>query len=298
MIQYRILFLSIMLSICNIPYGISQSQDLQFNTKFYDAFDRWVVFSVDENTNKASVGFIYLDEESGPTFYFEGYMDLDKPTLPLTKLLEEASIRKRLETNTSDVAVLSDAQIKNLGLAPLPEWLALYQTKKGTDGYEISRGRWFNAVGASHKAIPILQAIYQKNPHADGLEFELAFAYNATNSFYKAVVILNEAIKHDPSNFWYYRELGYAYKYLDNINEAEKMYKKGISLTKNKYQQAEMAVNMLQGYFHKMDKVKYEEWKSLLIQYAEPGVIFLEYIKLFDDNWGKHKAEGSSNPVN
>ncbi len=298
MFKHNTLLLPIILflSCFNILYG--QTENLPFNSKFYDAFDQWVVVQGNDGDNMASVGFIYLDEEAGPTFFYQGNIDLKAKELSLTKLLEDASIRMRLDANTSDVAILSADQVKALGLKPIPDWLLPYQRNKGTDAYEISKGRWLNAVGASHRALPVLQALYQKNPHADGLEFELAYAYNANKSFYKAVVVLNEAIKHDPNNFWYYRELGYAYKYLNNITEAEKMYKKGISLTQNKYQQAEMAVNMLQGYFHIMDRPKYEEWKNLLIQYAEPGVVFLQYIKLFDDNWGKHAEEGQSNDLN
>src|SRR5690606_14427472 len=47
----------------------------QFNTRFYDAIDKWVVFPKSDKDSLYSFGFIYLDAMAGPTFQYEGRID-------------------------------------------------------------------------------------------------------------------------------------------------------------------------------------------------------------------------------
>lgn len=280
----KILFLFI--SIIHIAYA--QKSGLTFETKFYDAEDKWVIFDKKEKQNTYALGFIYLDPQAGYTFNYECELEYKNNKFQKVPRLDTTSnIKVRLDLNTFDVMILNDEQIKNLNLSNPPSWLEGYKVNADFIDVRVHKASMMNGAGASLKALPILQKAYQEEPHYPGLEFELGYAYNATGSFYKAVIVLNKAIENDPSNFWYYRELGFSLKHLNNLPEAEKVYKKGIELASDKSQIAEMAINMAQSYFHAKDKAKFDEWKSIVVQNAEPESQYRQYINYYEENWHK-----------
>lgn len=277
-----ILFISL------IQIAFAQKSSLTFETKFYDAEDRWVIFDKKENQNTYALGFVYLDSEAGYTFSYQGELEYKNSEFHKVPRLDTSSnIIMRLDRNSFNVKVLTDEQVTKLGLANPPEWLQNYKQNADFIETRVLRASMMNGAGASIKALPILQKAYQEDPHYPGLEFELGYAYNATGSFYKAVIVLNKAIENDPSNFWYYRELGFSLKHLNNLPEAEKVYRKGIELASDKNQVAEMAINMAQSYFHAKDKAKFDEWKSIVVQNAEPESQYRQYINYFEENWHK-----------
>lgn len=266
----------------------AQKTSLKFDTKFYDAEDQWVLFNKKEKQSSHAVGFIYLDQQAGFTFQYDGEVELKNNKLVrLPRLDTTNNIKYRLDANTFDVHILSAEEKKQLNLTDSPTWLANYKTNSDFIQNRVQRASYLNGVGASHKALPILQKAYEEDPHFQGLEFELGYAYNALGSFYKAVIVLNKAIENDPSNFWYYRELGFSLKHLNNLPEAEKAYRKGIELTSDKIQVAEMAINMAQSYYHAKDKVNFDAWKKVVVENSEPESQFMAYIQYFEDNWYK-----------
>ena len=269
-------------------FAFAQKPDTRFNTKFYDAVDKWVVFDKKEGEQSYSLGFIYIDPQAGFTYNYESALQMQGSKVSkLPRLVNDSNIKVRLDRNTFDVLVLTPEQVKSLGLPAEPEWLATYKVNQDFIEARVGIGSAYNAAGASHHALPILQKAYEENPHYPGLEFELAYAYNATQSFYKAVIVLNRAIENDPSNFWYYRELGFSLKHLNNLPEAEKAYRKGFELSTERDQRAEMAINMAQSYFNTKDRVKFDEWKKLVEANADPDSMFMAYIKYFEENWAK-----------
>lgn len=274
------------LSFINIAFA--QKSGISFDTKFYHAEDKWVVFDKKEKQNTYALGFIYLDPQAGYTFNYEGELELKNNKLKrLPRLDSTSNIKVRLDRNTFPVYLLPDDQIKEFGLPAKPEWLNAYKENSDFIENRIQRASMMNGAGASEIALPILQKAYNEDPHYPGLEFELGYAYNATGSFYKAVIILNKAIENEPSNFWYYRELGFSLKHLENLPEAEKVYRKAIELTSDKIQIAEIAINMVQSYFHNRDKVNFDIWKKIVVENAEPDSQFMAYIQYFEDNWHK-----------
>ena len=271
--------LTLLILIPSLCFG----QNLKFETKIYDAVDKWVAFN--KNSSTYMVGFIYIDSDAGFTFDHEADFEItDSGLKKLPKPFNGVS-KFRLGENTALVAVLTDEQINQLELPQQPDWLKHYKTDENKTSYLVKMGRHYNHVGASKKAIEILLKVYNKKPHFEGLEFELSYAYNATENYEKAIEVLTKAIKNDPNNFWFYRELGFTYINLDNIDEAEKIYKKGISLSDNKAQKTEMSINMVQYYFYNKNRPKFEEWVKITKQNIEKGSQFEQHLEYFETNW-------------
>jgi tetratricopeptide (TPR) repeat protein len=263
-----------------------QKQELKFNTRFYDAVDKWIAFDKKESSTYVA-GFLYIDEEAGFTFHFDTYFiitnnGLEKQTIDFADIL-----KIRLSENTADVAVLSDKEIEQLGLPKVPDWLKHYKKNENENSYLVGMGYSYNHVGASHKAIEPLLKVYNKEPHFERVEFELAYAYNATEDFDKAIDVLNKAIKNDPKNFWFYKELGFALIHQNKLAEAEKAYLKGLEFPAEKEYLAEMANNMAYRYFLIRNKPKFEEWAKLTKKYADENSQFYNNINRFEENWDK-----------
>ncbi|OYQ33950.1 hypothetical protein CHU92_12370 [Flavobacterium cyanobacteriorum] len=237
----------------------------------------------------AEFGFIYLDRTSGFTFSYEGKFHIKegKERVLVSSGLS-GTTKYRLDRNTIRLQIMPESIRKILKLPVEPDWLHVY--RKGEEELEalIRRGFHYNHVGGSELAIPILLKAYAKDPHAETLEFELSYAYNATEQYDKAVEVLNKAIKHDPKNFWFLRELGYAYLHLDKIDEAEKTYKKGIAMTDNTMQQAEMAFNTAGMYYRLKNRKKFDEWLAVARKYAEKDSPYYKPLEDMEANFGKN----------
>jgi tetratricopeptide (TPR) repeat protein len=246
-------------------------QDLKFTTKYFDAVDKWTVFDKKENDSTYAFGFIYIDEQAGFTFDYGSKIKITENGLVKLPKEFESSLKSRLSPNTQKVHILTEKELTELELPTIPEWLSYYKKNENEVSYLVKIGYHYNHVGASKNAIKPLLEAYSKEPHYKGLEFELAFAYNATKNYEKATEVLTKAIENDPNNFWFYRELGYSYKNLEDLEKAEGAYKKGIELSNDKFQKAEMAVNMAQSYFQSNNKSKFDEWAKITKKYAEKG---------------------------
>jgi len=277
----KLLFLTILVS----NYCIGQS--LKFETKYYDAVDKWVAFDKEESDSTYIFGFIYIDEQAGFTFNYETDFKITEKGLEKIPREMVGYMKTRLEPNTAHVHILNNEQVKQLDLPEQPDWLKFYKSNEDDISYLRKVGYLFNHVGASKNAIEPLLKAYNIEPHFKGLEFELAYAYNATKNFEKAIEILTKAIKNDPKNFWFLRELGFAYLNLGNLEKAEETYIKGIALSDNKNQKAEMAVNMSQGYFKTKNKPKFDEWAKITKQHTDEGSMFDKYINYWTENWEK-----------
>lgn len=279
--------MKIFLIIAIVVSNICNGQELKFKTSYFDAVDKWVAFDKKEEDSSYVVGFIYIDQQAGFTFDFESrFMITDKGLKKLPRDFDN-SLKSRLSQNTADVAVLTEEQVQQLQLPKQPEWLKHYKTNETEPSYLVQIGYHFNHVGASKNAIEPLTKAYQKDFHFKGVEFELSYAYNATKQYEKAIEVLTKAIQHDPNNFWFYRELGFSYKNLNRISDAEIIYQKGISISNDNAQKAEMAVNMAQSYFKLKDKQKFDEWARIVRQYSEKGSQFEQYLQTWEKSWDK-----------
>ncbi len=281
------LILSLFLLIPSFGFSQSDKTELKFDTKYYDAVDKWIAFPKKEADTTYTFGFIYIDEQAGFTFDYTSHFEKTDSGLKKLPRQFEAGLKSRLSRNTIDVAILSDDQIADLELPKEPEWLAIYKEGSEKPEYLKNIGFHYNANGASNLALEPLLKAYGIEPHLKGLEFELAYAYNATGKFNEAITVLEKAIENDPQHFWFYRELGFSHKNLGQVEKAEEIYRKGLDLTKDKAQKAEIAVNMAQSYAQLKDEKKFKEWAKLTKKYSEKGSKFEQYV----DAWAKEFEE-------
>ena len=98
---------------------------------------------------------------------------------------------------------------------------------------------------------------------------------------------MEKAIKHNPKNYWFYRELGYSYIHTDKLPEAEKTYKKGITISNNPNQQAEMAFNMAGAYWKAKNRKKFDEWASVTRKYAKEDTIYFKNLAIIEAEFNK-----------
>ncbi|RCU56371.1 tetratricopeptide repeat protein [Oceanihabitans sediminis] len=283
----RITILALIL-ISNIGFSQSDLTELKFDTKYFDAVDKWVAFPKKDTDPTYAYGFIYLDNQAGFTFNYETKFQIKEQKLINIKRDSTVGFMKyRLEPNTSLVSVLTDNQISALNLPKEPEWLSIY--KEGSDqvDYLKQEGYHYNHVGACEQALKPLLKAYEIQPHFDGLEFELAYAYNHLGQFEKAIPILEKAIESNPKNYYFFRELGYSYLGLNKVEEAERTYRKGIKMSDNDFEKSEMSVNMAQAYFKLKNKKKFDEWAELTRKHSTKDKRYLQYIDQFEQNWNK-----------
>ncbi len=274
--------LSVLLLTITIGFSQSNPQELSFDTKYYNAVDKWIAFPKKATDTSYIFGFICLDDTAGFTFNYESkFIETDSGLKKLPRKIE-AGLKSRLVETTTDVAVLSDSQLTQLELPKFPEWLSVYKADSTKVSYLKNIGYHYNHVGANNLALNPLKKAYVLDPHYAGLEFELAYAYNALHDFNQAILILQEAIKNDPNNFLFYRELGFSLKNIGQNENAEKIYKKGINLTDDKFQKSEMAINMAQSYYLEKNLKKFKEWAVITRKFTENDSRFDQFLKIWE----------------
>lgn len=292
-IMNKLSFLIFIYSINSIfCFAQNDSIPLKFDTKYYNAVDKWVAFPKTEKDSTYTLGFIYIDEMAGFTFNFENSFTIkDQLLIPSEKdsVSKIAFIKSRLYTDTKNVAIINSKQLKELNLPLFPDWLEIYKSDEDNVEYLKQIGYLYNHAGASANAIEPLLKAYNKQPHFKGLEFELAFAYNATKQFKKAIPVLEKAIANKNNDQLIYKELGYAFMNLQDFEKAESAFTEGIKNAKDDTIKAEMAINMCSVYFNKKDEKKYNKWIKIAKQYINETSQFSQYVTYFESEWQKQK---------
>lgn len=284
----RIIILTLLLLISNFTVAQDKANELKFNTKYFNAVDKWVAFPKKDSDSTFVYGFVYLDNQAGFTFDYKSKFKIEKNSIKnIQQDTTVGSMKYRLQPNTVLVSVLNKKQILDLKLPKYPDWLAIYKKDSTQVEYLKNEGYHYNHVGASNLALRPLLKAYKIEPHFKGLEFELSYAYNALGDFNRAITVLEKAIKNNPDDFYFYRELGFSYKNLNKIEEAEKIYRKGIEISDNDFEKSEMAVNMAQSYFILRNKEKFEEWAELTRKFADKNSKYAQFIDQFEQNWDK-----------
>lgn len=253
------------------------SPDLIFTKNVFDCENTWVAFPKKTTDSVYAYGFVYLDAAAGFTFHLENFFQIGNGRFIVKPKNMTGTVKYRLDQNTNKVSSLTAQRQAELNLPAQPDWLKLYAHEAPSTAAELTRrGRQFNHIGAFNKAFQDLGKAYALDPHFEGLEFELAYNYNATQAYQKAVDVLISAINNNDKNFWFYRELGYSYMNLKKIEEAEQIYEKGIAISTEKAQQAEMAYNMAYTFFQQKNKAKFEIWAIKTRAFADSGSLFLK----------------------
>lgn len=266
----------------------AQDDILKFDKDYYKCENKWIALPKKEKDSTFMYAFVYLDRSAGFTLSYEGDFLIGQEgkfkSFPKSR---DSRIIYRIPDNYALLAIIPDDKIAEMGLPMQPDWLPIYREGENKTEELIRRGYHFNHVGGSDVAIPVLLKAYTKEPHAKGLEFELSYAYNATGQPEKAIEVLDKALKNDPNNFMFLRELGYAYMLLNKPEEAIRIYEKGISLSDDKFQQSEMALNAAGIYYRSKNREKFEEWAKKVKKYADKDSGYYKNILIMESNFDK-----------
>ncbi len=244
---------------------IRKQPNIQFETDYFNAVDRWVVLPQKTPELNYLLGYVYLDEIVGFTFTFYGELSID--SFSNWKLQPNSPyyiVKKTLDMKTPPIYILKDEQITALNLPEKPLWLKLFDDRQKTPEELVLVGYHYNKVQKSDLALPILESAFSLNPKAKNLIFELAFAYNSLGTYEKAIPLLKTELKQDAKNYMLYRELGYALLQINEFEEAEKVYELGMKMCPNTNQQREMAIDMAQTFFAIKDEKRFEKWATIL----------------------------------
>jgi tetratricopeptide (TPR) repeat protein len=244
---------------------IRKQPDIQFETSYIDAVDRWVVLPQKTSELNYLLGYIYLDEIVGFSFTYYDVLTIDSFTgWKLQRNLQNCIIKSTLDARTPLVCVLTNGQINHLRLPEKPIWIQLQTEHPKTVEELVLIGYHYNKANKSEKALPFLEDALSINPKSKNLTFELSFAYNALGLYEKAIDLLKSGLKQETANYMLYRELGYALLQLNNFEEAESNYELGMKICTNENQKREMAIDMAQTFYAIKDEKQFEKWAAIL----------------------------------
>lgn len=278
----RISFLFLLVCYSLSCFSLDKDGEFVFDTHFYDALNRWVIFPKSDDDSTYLMGFIYLDQQAGFTFQLNSHVKLCRAKLVKDGEDQPYHVKIRLGNNTANVAVLSDEQLNELELAIIPEWLSVYNSDRDSALYLKDVGKHLNGLGLSSVAIDYLSQAYSKDPTTKGLAFEIAYAYNATKQFERAISFLENAILESPNEAYLYRELGFAYVHFGDLGKAERIYSKVVELTQDSRMKSEVAINMVQAFFVEKDKNKFDYWANKLREFSKDTNLYIDYLDQFE----------------
>ena len=123
----------------------TETDFLKFNKKYYECEDKWVVFPQLKGDTTYTFGFIYLNEEAGFTFNFEGKFYID--SIGNFVKMEVDSIpnfKIRLTPKTNMVSVIPNFKLLQLKLQSQPDWLHYYKKAERTIKSKVRKGFHYN----------------------------------------------------------------------------------------------------------------------------------------------------------
>ncbi|WP_313806070.1 tetratricopeptide repeat protein [Flavobacterium sp.] len=239
--------------------GYSQS-DLKFDKRFVQCENKWVAFKPD-STNVYNFGFIYIDAQAGLTLDYAGTFTIDDKGKFITKKIEQTgSMKYRLQPNNVLVAIIPETKFTDLEILTVPDWLKHYKGDENSIERLYRWGYLYNGWNECSKALEYLTKAEKIDPNYKGLSVELAFSYNCLQQYDDAIKVLQKALKANDKDAYTVKEYIYALTKKEKFEEAKEYYRKSLKTVPDKTYQAEIAYNILQGYFLKKDVKKFDEW--------------------------------------
>lgn len=113
------------------------------------------------------------------------------------------------------------------------------------------------------------------NPAHENLGLELGYTYNALEQFDKAQAVLQASASSSTDKCYFYKELSYAQMHSDQLAEAAKTAKEGLSLCGDKALKSEMAYNVAYRYHLIKDQTNFELWSKETEKWAVKGDRFM-----------------------
>lgn len=155
--------------------SLSAQFRFDFNKRFVECEDQWVVFDQGEDSSFV-FGFIYIDAQAGLTLNYEGKFWYTPEGKIKVEKPDKGSIKYRLQNNNVKVAKLPGGLYKELTITDPPDWLHFYKTDTGSVTRLYRWGFLYNGWDQFEKALTFLERAYVIEPKFKGLEVELAFS--------------------------------------------------------------------------------------------------------------------------
>lgn len=285
----RVTVLALIL-ISNIGFSQNNPTNLEFDTKYYNAEDKWVAFPKSDKDSSHSYGIIYFDERRGFTFRFRGRFKVEEEKLIKQNLTAQEVDRGKnlygnlyyLRPGTKLVCVLNENQVQSLNLPIKPEWLNHYHKDSVNIEYKFRLGLELKRAGAYGLALKRLLEAYEIDPHYEYLEMHLSEVYNNLGRYKEAIEILQKAIKNDSQRpVILYSYLTYSLVKLDKIDEAEKITYEGVKILETDNNKFSVAAQMALEFSILGNQDKFDEWISIAIKFAKPNWIMFKEEKGF-----------------
>src|SRR5262245_37410726 len=244
------------------------------NTTAADAENRWVAFPLRDRPGY-SYGFVYIDTQAGFTVDTGGEFTID-PEGNYVKVPGSSPVGYRASvrlTTNPRVMILPVQAIGQLGLQATPDWLSVYRDTSDPIARGIGRGRAFNHIGASQRALVPLEEVLGTEPNAPGLAFELAYAYNVLGRFDRAAEVATAALQREPGNWVLCKEAAYAHRGAGRYGDAVEQYKRCLAITpeSDPERRAELAYNLAGTYRALAEHDQCRQWLANAIDWAPPG---------------------------
>lgn len=249
----------LLLLIIIVATKLNAQNELNFNKRFVESEDKWVVFPKAED-DSYSFGFIYIDSEAGLTLNYEGIFKISETGEFIPEKVENANMKVRLMPNNVLVAFIPENKFKELKIDVIPEWLKYYKINENSIERLYKWGYMYNGWNECSKGLTFLEKAEKINPKYKGLAVELAFSYNCLSQYDKAEKILEEDIKVNSSDAYVIKE--YIYTLIKNgkIDKAIQQYNLAKVTIKDKEYDAENCYNILQYYYFQKDKDNFNKW--------------------------------------
>ena len=250
-------FILLILTITSL--NLNAQNSLNFNKRSVECEDKWVAYQMDKDS-LYTFGFIYIDEQAGLTFNYEGEFKINKKGVFIPSRIISAGLKSRLQPNRVAIAVIPEEKFTDLNINKTPDWLKYYKENENSIDRLYKWGYMYNGWEECGKALEYLEKAKKIDPNYQGLKVELAYSYNCLKRYDDAVEILKEALKTEPKDAYTYKELIYSQAKLNKIDLAESSFRKALNLCDEKTYNAENAFQIIQGYFLRKDTQNFERF--------------------------------------
>ncbi|UAY51506.1 tetratricopeptide repeat protein [Ferruginibacter albus] len=267
--------------------AVSKAQTgLTFDKYFVESEDKWVAFSMNEDSSY-SYGFIYIDEQAGLTFNYEGRFKVALDGHFIPKKMDTVSLKYRLQPNNVKVAFIPQNRFQELQIQATPDWLKYYKTDTNSVERLYRWGFMYNGWNQCAKALTYLEKANTINSNYKGLQVELAFSYNCLELFDKAIAALQLALKQDPTDAYTNKELVYAQLESGDVDKAAESCKHAIATCTDKSYNGENCYNLLHTFFIKKDKKNFYLWLDETKKWTADKPNLIKSIKTMEDEMKK-----------
>lgn len=256
----KLIFTFLIICSLQIFAQIKTPSDFDFSTSFYEAENRYIVFSPKTNDTKLILGMPYVDPTAGYSYKYFGNLIVENEKLKFVPADENGSMIARWQNLDLKVAVLSDERVKEFKLANPPEFLKFYKSNKPEKDFLVDKLSFMNGAGFPKLALPKLEQLRKDSYKSEKFYFELAFAYNALEQNAKAEEVVDEAEKNNFHSELLIKEKHYSMLHQNKLIPASEYLQQNFSNFRTKNFKSESIVNQIINFSNHQDSKNAEKW--------------------------------------